>query len=113
MEKRDDGKDEDEFGKEEKGEKEDESKERFSEDSEELKEADIRGREKYKLKHKWNLWEQWENIGAKMKSEDYLENMQVVGTFDNLVDFWRVWNHIPHALPSNYFYNVENKTQTQ
>jgi len=69
-----------------------------------------------KLEHNWAIWENWEGTRAKGgdKSEgQYLLNMQAVAEFNNLIDFWRVWNKLPYSDPGNFFLDVITGKQQQ
>ena len=62
------------------------------------------------LQEKWSVWEQWQPIGDSKRTQrddDYMRNMQRLAEFDNLIDFCRVWNYIPHSDPAAYFASAE------
>jgi len=59
-----------------------------------------------KLKYKWVLWEQLQGEEKAQKGlvqKQYMENLQEVAEFDNLISFWQLWNTVPHANPANCF----------
>jgi len=57
---------------------------------------------KTKLSSRWSIWEHWDDDKDRPE-EAYLRNMQSVASFDNWIDFWRIWNVLPHATPTVYF----------
>ncbi len=68
------------------------------------------------LEYKWTIWENWKNVRPSPpgKSNDqYLQNMQAVAEFDNLIDFWRVWRAAPHANPGALFLDPDAHSQLQ
>lgn len=67
-----------------------------------------------KLECKWVIWENWKSVRPAAASKtDYLQNMQAIAEFDNVIDFWRVWRTVPHADPSLFFMDPDTKGQAQ
>jgi hypothetical protein len=66
------------------------------------------------LQYAWTVWENWQGPSAKGAEEEkqYLQNMQQIAEFGNLIDFWEVWNGIPHADPGELFYGPQGTQQT-
>ena len=66
------------------------------------------------LKYNWAIWEHWQGVEVKavkgQSVEDYKSNLKSIAGFDNIVFFWQLWNHLPHADPGNFFvYYDESK----
>ena len=55
----------------------------------------------YILSRKWSFYEVYESYpfkrSDKPKDKDYLENINTVGTFDNLLDFAFFWKTMPYS----------------
>ena len=53
--------------------------------------------EDYKLRNEWTFYEVYEALAYKkndkMKMQDYLDNINTVFTFNNLIDFTLFWNN--------------------
>ena len=68
-----------------------------------------------KLKYIWVVWEQLQGTDKTQKGlveKEYMENMQGVGEFGNLISFWQCWHAIPHANPANCFTYYDDEQQT-
>jgi len=78
---------------------------------------DVKMKELTKLTAKWVIWENWRIIGRGKGGEkgesQYLANMQKIAEFDNLIDFWKIWNALPHADPANLFLDPAAEKQPQ
>jgi hypothetical protein len=71
-----------------------------------------------KLKHKWSVWEQLsggEKAHKGLVEKEYMENMQEIAEFGDLISFWQLWHTIPHANPAESFafYHDEMQTSVQ
>jgi len=64
---------------------------------------------RYPLQRKWVIWEMWNQ--SIEHSENPLSNMQTVGEFQGLHEFWQHWNYLPHANPRMLFENPETKVK--
>jgi hypothetical protein len=58
---------------------------------------------KYPLERTWSIWEQW-NQNEKITG-NFMENMQEIGSFKDLFEFWQHWKFLPHADPTKLFYS--------
>ena len=63
----------------------------------------------YPLERTWTIWEMWSQ--NPQNQENYKENMQPVGDFECLHSFWQHWNYLPHAVPSDLFYDLKSNQQ--
>ena len=80
---------------------------------EEIEEKEMKGLTK--LKHIWVIWEQLQGTDKTQKGlveKEYMENMQGVGEFGDLISFWQCWHSIPHANPANCFTYYDDYEQT-
>ena len=62
---------------------------------------------RYPLQRKWVLWEMWSQSGD--HGVNSISNMQTVGEFQGVHEFWQHWNYLPHANPRMLFENPETK----
>jgi len=68
--------------------------------------------EKTKLEYTWAIWENW-SFEKEELSKDYLKTMQALAKFDNLIDFWQLWNTLPHSDPGKIFIQPGTSQQLQ
>jgi hypothetical protein len=68
-----------------------------------------------KLKSVWVVWEQLERMEKTQKGlgeKEYMENMQGIGEFGDLITFWQCWHTFPQANPGNCFTYYDDEQQT-
>ena len=75
---------------------------------EEVKEIEEFGKTTLKLKHTWVIWEQWDvNYSNTKTRQTYEDSVQSIGSFDNLVSFWQLWNNLPYSDPNKIFFDPD------
>ena len=62
-----------------------------------------------KLKE-WTFFEHYEVISTGAKTAEYLQNLQKVAWFNDIISFWQVWNNLPINNLKNYFYDLSTNT---
>ena len=64
--------------------------------------------------HEWVLWEQYTKAEPNHQrggghgvqdSKAYLNTMQKIGCFNDIISFWQMWNFIPHKDLKHFFYD--------
>mmetsp|Transcript_57200 Transcript_57200/g.78579 ORF Transcript_57200/g.78579 Transcript_57200/m.78579 type:complete len:87 (+) Transcript_57200:82-342(+) len=65
----------------------------------------------FDLQGRWVFWEHFEDVsgGTRDRSKSYMNTMQKVAWFNDLVSFTNVWQNIPHSDVANFFYNKTNQ----
>ncbi|MDR3735313.1 MAG: hypothetical protein P4L10_07235 [Acidobacteriaceae bacterium] len=59
-----------------------------------------------KLAGAWVFWAQFQGGDKDPKiqmEKEYMQNLQAVGDFDNLITFCQLWNNLPHGNPAGCF----------
>jgi hypothetical protein len=86
------------------------------EETKEIEETELKQmKELAKLKYIWIVWEQFAGGDKSQKGlveKEYMDNMQVIGEFGDLITFWQYWNSIPHANPADCFAYYHDDMQT-
>jgi len=83
---------------------------------EEEKNEEFEMRKLTKISHKWAFWENWKRVKpsrGEMEEKQYLDNMQAVAAFDNLIDFLKIWQNLHYGTPSLFFLCPEKSQQNQ
>ena len=58
------------------------------------------------MKYKWTMWEHYDTGNTKAAFED---QMAVVCWFNDLINFGKCWNTVPHQQLKNFFYDPHTK----
>lgn len=68
----------------------------------------------FDLKGRWVFWEHFEDVsgGVKDRTKGYMNTMQKVAWFNDLISFVNVWQNIPHSDVANYFYDKNRTDQS-